>query len=109
MTGYEYEYEQLLSNEDSQNDYQVPPEYVSPTLTPPSNKAYTYARECRRGYDTNSSALKPVNDMSMGYLLICGSCGWLIDTCESYWVSKLDHKCHHTCCLADSKPNLAKT
>ena len=99
MTDHEYEYEQLLSNEDSQNDYQVPPEYVSPILTSPSNKAYTYARECRRGYDTNSSALKPVNDMSMGYLLVCGSCGWMIDTCEPYCVSKLDHKCHHTCCV----------
>ncbi len=106
MTDYEHEYEQSLSSEDSQNDYQVPPEYVSPTLTPSSNKAYTYARECRRGYENNmvrdgriSSLLKPVNDMSMGYLLVCGNCGWLIDTCEPYWVSKLDHKCHHTCCV----------
>ena len=80
-------------------DYQVPLEYVSTTLTPPSNKAYTYARECRRG-ECN---------LDMGFFLICGSCGWLIDTCEPYWVSKLDHKCHHTCCVTDREFDLAQT
>ncbi len=72
-------------------DYQVPQEYASPTLAPPSNSNYKYTRECRRG-ECN---------LDMGFYLMCGECGWLIDTCEPYWISDSNHKCYHSCCASD--------
>ena len=74
-----------------QEDYQVPQEYASPTLAPPSNSDYEYTRECRRG-ECN---------LDMGFYLICGECGWLIDTCEPYWISGSNHRCYHSCCASD--------
>ena len=72
-------------------DYNVPPEYKSPTLTPPSTKKYIYRRELTRGTD----------GLNMGFLLACGKCGYLIDLCEPYWISNLEHRCYHTCCITD--------
>ena len=71
--------------------YKVPHAYRFPTLTPPSTKKYIYRRELTRGTD----------GLNMGYLLVCGKCGWMIDTCEPYWISNQEHKCFHTCCITE--------
>ena len=78
----------------SVNNYKMPTEYDSSNLAQMvtdwgrlHGMGYIYIRECTRGHD-----------LDIGYLLVCGQCGWLIDTCEPYWVSNSEHRCYHICC-----------